>query len=121
MNPFFEGISRLTLFPDIKPLEETTKSAWNGVGDAFAQAGDNLQEAIKEFAEAHAKADVKRKNTDSFSILAGLFLAFGLGLVGIVSCVYLSKSGNDAGAIVATIGGIAPILIASLANLRSKK
>jgi hypothetical protein len=51
---FFQGMGTIgQIFPPIrKPQESSPASAWQGVGDAFAAAGDNLRLAIREFKDA---------------------------------------------------------------------
>ncbi|MDR0997972.1 MAG: hypothetical protein LBL70_02810 [Treponema sp.] len=47
---FFEGMGTIgQIFPPIRqPKPANWASAWQGVGDAFAAAGDNLRDAIEE-------------------------------------------------------------------------
>jgi hypothetical protein len=47
---FFEGMGTIgQIFPSIRqPKPANWASAWQGVGDAFAAAGDNLRDAIDE-------------------------------------------------------------------------
>jgi hypothetical protein len=52
---FFQGMATIgQLFPILpeEPEETPLESAWRGVGDAFAEAGDNMRFAIKEFKNA---------------------------------------------------------------------
>ncbi|GHV06455.1 hypothetical protein FACS189485_15000 [Spirochaetia bacterium] len=52
---FFQGMATIgQLFPSLpeEPEEAPLESAWRGVGDAFAEAGDNMRLAIKEFKNA---------------------------------------------------------------------
>ena len=48
---FFEGMGTIgQIFPPVRRSGHTNwASAWHGVGDAFAEAGDNLRDAIDEF------------------------------------------------------------------------
>jgi hypothetical protein len=51
---FFQGMGSINLFPRLpeEPEADSLVSAWQGVGDAFAEAGDNMRLAIKEFKNA---------------------------------------------------------------------
>jgi hypothetical protein len=48
---FFQGMGTVgQIFPPVRqPKPANWASAWQGVGDAFAAAGDNLSDAIDEF------------------------------------------------------------------------
>jgi hypothetical protein len=54
MDGFIKGMATIgQIFPDLPDQEPTNwASAWQGVGDAFAAAGDNMRDAIAEFREA---------------------------------------------------------------------
>jgi hypothetical protein len=47
---FFKGMGTIgQIFPPVRPPKPSNwASAWEGVGDAFAAAGDNLRDAIDE-------------------------------------------------------------------------
>jgi hypothetical protein len=52
---FFQGMDTIgQLFPQLpeEPEADPLVSAWQGVGDAFAEAGDHMRLAIKEFKNA---------------------------------------------------------------------
>ncbi|GHU06288.1 hypothetical protein FACS1894147_13040 [Spirochaetia bacterium] len=52
---FFQGMATIgQLFPSLpeEPEETPLESAWRGVGDAFAETGDTMRFAIKEFKNA---------------------------------------------------------------------
>jgi hypothetical protein len=51
---FFQGMGTIgQIFPSVhEPEPVNWASAWQGVGDAFAAAGDNLRTAIGEFRDA---------------------------------------------------------------------
>ena len=62
MKAFFDGMSRLNLFPYVKPVDSTTaESAWRGVASAFFQAGNNLRAALHETEAAADSPDEKFK------------------------------------------------------------
>jgi hypothetical protein len=49
MNAFFDGMSRINMFPQISPKGDlSVKSAWDSVSKAFYSAGDNIRTAINE-------------------------------------------------------------------------
>jgi hypothetical protein len=54
MNSFFRGMAMIGQIYPVKrnAVQTSPASAWKGVGDAFAQAGDNIRDAIKEFRDA---------------------------------------------------------------------
>jgi hypothetical protein len=47
-DAFVKGMGSLSLFPQL-PDPEPEASPWQGVLDAFAAAGNNLSDAIREF------------------------------------------------------------------------
>ncbi|MDR1218973.1 MAG: hypothetical protein LBK73_05115 [Treponema sp.] len=53
---FFQGMGTIgQIFPPVRqPKPANWASAWQGVGDAFAAAGDNLRNAIDEFRKTQA-------------------------------------------------------------------
>jgi uncharacterized membrane protein len=87
----------------------------------YGEIGPDLPERIMKMAEAHAAADVKRKLKESSAIGNGQIFSFALGLVGFGVCTLLALRGIEAGAITAAIGGIIPIVVAALSNLKSRR
>jgi uncharacterized protein YukE len=53
---FWRGMGSFDLFPPPPPVPETTTntlaSAWEGVGNAFAETGDCMRRAMKELCNA---------------------------------------------------------------------
>ena len=72
-------------------------------------------------AEAHANADVRRKNTESASIVLGQIFSFALGIISIGAGVFLATRGATKEAIASVIGGFAPVVIAALSNFKKNK
>jgi hypothetical protein len=63
MNNYFRGVAMIgQIFPTMRrrPAQTSAVSAWNGVGDAFAQAGDNIRDALKEFNEIKTRESLAR-------------------------------------------------------------
>jgi uncharacterized membrane protein len=85
---------------------------------------DSFPERVMQLAEKHAAADVRRK--DRFSLvnlivpIVGQITSFLISCMGFGIGVLFTFKGIEAGAIAAIIGGIAPIIIAALSNLRKK-
>jgi len=55
MNDFAKGMNSIgQLFPSPIPYEQypPSESAWQGVANSFKQAGDSIQTALNEFADA---------------------------------------------------------------------
>jgi uncharacterized membrane protein len=77
-------------------------------------------ERVMRMAEAHAEADVRRKNRFSLSPILGQAASFLLSCMGFGIGVLFAFKGIEAGAITAIISGIAPIIIAALSNLKRK-
>jgi hypothetical protein len=71
-----------------------------------------------KLAEAHAAADVHKKYKEPFYITLGQVLSFTLGLTGFGLSAIFALKGLETGAIAAAIGGVAPIIIAAIGNLR---
>jgi uncharacterized membrane protein len=84
----------------------------------------SFPDRVMRIAESHAAADVRKK--DRFS-LAGLVVPI-IGQIAsvLISCfgfgisILFAFKGIETGVIAAIIGGISPIIIAALANLKKK-
>jgi hypothetical protein len=48
MNSFIKGMGSFNLFPNPKLTRTKSENAWNGVSNAFARTGMNMQKAIIE-------------------------------------------------------------------------
>ena len=78
-------------------------------------------ERVMRIAELHAAADIRRKDRFSLSHIIGQFVSFLLGCMGFGIGVLFALKGIEAGAITAVISGVAPIVIAALANFHNFK
>jgi uncharacterized membrane protein len=77
----------------------------------------NFPERLMSIVEAHAHADVKGKLRSSFTLVFSPILTTVIALAGFGLSAFFAVKGTQAGTITAIIGGIAPIIIAALANL----
>jgi uncharacterized membrane protein len=77
-------------------------------------------ERVMRMAEAHAQADVRRKDRFSLSPILGQVASFLLSCMGFGIGVLFAFKGIEVGAITAIISGIVPIVIAALSNLNRK-
>jgi hypothetical protein len=59
LREFFKGMGSLNLFPDVPDdIPDTNPySAWDDVGEAFREVGDDLQWAINEQSNALSNKD----------------------------------------------------------------
>jgi uncharacterized membrane protein len=86
----------------------------------YGELDPGFPDRILKMAENHAVADVRRKNTESNSIILGQIFSFLLSMISIGSCIYLGTKGLTAEAITAAVGGFTPIIIAALSNFKKK-
>jgi uncharacterized membrane protein len=86
----------------------------------YAELNSEYPERIFRMVEAHVAADVTTKNRESAAIMRGQLFTFGLGCIGFGVSALLAIKGLEAGAIAAAIGGISPIIISALTNLKKK-
>jgi len=84
----------------------------------YREISPDYPERLMKMAEAHAAADVHKKYKEPFNITLGQFFSFALGLSGFGLSALLALNGLEAGAIAVALGGIAPIIVAALGNLR---
>jgi uncharacterized membrane protein len=91
----------------------------------FGDIDPSFPERIMRMTEDNNKADVTMR--DRFSLtgivvpILGQIFSFLISCIGFGAAILLGLKGIEAGAITATIGGIAPIVIAALTNLRSRQ
>ena len=90
----------------------------------YGEIKPDFPERIVRMAENHNAADIRTKDrfsfAMSFSAIAGTLFSFLLGLSGVGAGIWLARIGYSSASIAAIIGGIAPILIASLRNFTKK-
>jgi hypothetical protein len=72
-------------------------------------------------AEAHAAADIRRGDRFSIAPLLGQIASLLISCLGFGVAILFGLKGIETGAITATIGGIVPIVIAALTNLKSMR
>ena len=77
-------------------------------------------ERVMRIAELHAAAEIRRKDRFSMSPIIGQIASFLIGCMGFGIAALFAFKGIESGAITAIISGIAPIIIAALANIRKK-
>jgi uncharacterized membrane protein len=85
---------------------------------AYGEIDPGYPERLMKLAEAHAAADVHRKYKEPFNVTLGQVLSFTLGLTGFGLSALFALKGLETGAIAAAIGGVAPIIVAAIGNLR---
>ncbi|MDR2587907.1 MAG: hypothetical protein LBC67_00625 [Spirochaetales bacterium] len=89
---------------------------------AFGRIDSSFPERIMKMTEANNNADVTTKNRFSLVNLIvpviGQAASFVISCIGFGSAVFLAIRGVEGAAITAAIGGIAPIVIAALANFK---
>jgi uncharacterized membrane protein len=103
-------MSQQELFSGPLPPPESLKG--------YSEINADYPERIMRMAEAHSAADVHQKYKESFNITLGQVFSFALGCIGFgLSALFVLK-GLEAGAIAAAIGGVAPIIVAAIGNLR---
>jgi uncharacterized membrane protein len=103
-------LSRQEFFSGPLPPPEALK--------AYREIDPGYPERLMKMAEAHAAADVYKKYKEPFNVTLGQILSFSLGLTGFGISALFAFKGLESGAIAAAIGGVAPIIIAALGNLR---
>jgi uncharacterized membrane protein len=84
----------------------------------YREIDPGYPERLMKMAEAHSAADVYQKYKESFTVTLGQVFSFALGLTGFGLSALFALNGLEAGAIAAAIGGIAPIIVAAMGNLR---
>jgi uncharacterized membrane protein len=91
----------------------------------FGDVDPSFPERIMKMAEDNNKADVVMRNRFSraglIAPLLGQIFSFLISCIGFTTAILFGLKGIEAGAITATIGGIAPIIIAALTNIKTKQ
>jgi uncharacterized membrane protein len=85
---------------------------------AYREIDPGYPERLMKMAEAHAAADVHKKYKEPFNVTLGQVLSFALGLAGFGISALFAFKGLEGGAIAAALGGVAPIIVAAIGNLR---
>jgi hypothetical protein len=80
----------------------------------------SFPERVMRLAEAHAAADVRQKDRFSMAPIVGQITSSLICCMGFGIGVFFALQGTESGAITAIIGGISPIVIAALSNLKKK-
>jgi len=90
----------------------------------YGEIKPDFPERIVKMAENHNAADIRTKDRFSFAMsfaaISGTVFSFLLGISGVGAGIWLAQIGYSGASIAAIIGGIAPILIASLRNFSKK-
>jgi uncharacterized membrane protein len=90
----------------------------------FGSVDQSYPERIMKMAEENNKAENTMKNRYSLSTLIspiiGQIMSFLISCLGFGTAIFFAVSGVETAAIAATIGGIAPIVIAALSNFHKK-
>jgi uncharacterized membrane protein len=91
----------------------------------FGDIDPSFPERIMRMTEDNNKADVTMRNRFSFTSLLvpllGQIFSFAISCIGFGVAIVFGLKGIEVGAVTATIGGIAPIVIAALTNLKSRQ
>ena len=98
------------IFSGPLPLLDTLKG--------YGEVDPDYPERLMKMAEAHAAADVHQKYKEPFNVTLGQVFSFVLGFSGFGLSAFLALRGLGAGAIAVAIGGVAPIVVAAIGNLR---
>jgi uncharacterized membrane protein len=84
----------------------------------FGTVDPSYPERIMNMAEENNKNTNTNRTRDSVAGLLGMVFSFALGLAGFGVAAIFGFKGIEAGAIASVIGGVAPIVVAALGNLR---
>jgi uncharacterized membrane protein len=84
----------------------------------FGTVDPSYPERIMKMTEDNNKIEIRMRERDSIMSFTGQIFSFALGLAGFGLSVVFVLKGLEAGAIAAAIGGVAPIIVAALGNLR---
>jgi uncharacterized membrane protein len=91
----------------------------------FGDIDPAFPERIMRMTEDNNKAEVTMRNRFSLASLVvpllGQVFSFAISCIGFGVAIVFGLKGIEVGAVTATIGGIAPIVIAALTNLKSRQ
>jgi uncharacterized membrane protein len=115
-SSFARGIERRELYSGPIPPPDLLKK--------FGDIDPSFPERLMRMTEDNNKADVVMRNRFSLTGLVvpilGQIFSFLISCIGFSVAVLFGLKGIEIGAITAAIGGIAPVVVAALANLKSK-
>jgi uncharacterized membrane protein len=86
----------------------------------YKNIDDGFAERIFRMAEDHNAANVAIKKSRAISPILGQVFSFLMSMAGFGTAIFFGFRGTEAGAIAAIIGGISPIIVAALSNLKKK-
>ena len=84
----------------------------------FGTVDPSYPERIMKMTEDNNQLEIRIRERDSMLGLLGQIFSFTLGLTGFGLSAFFAMKNLETGAVAAAIGGIAPIIIAALGNLR---
>jgi uncharacterized membrane protein len=84
----------------------------------FGTIDPSYPERIMKMTEDNNRSEIRIRERDSMLGLFGQVFSFALGLAGFGISALFAFRGLETGAIAAAIGGVAPIIVAAIGNLR---
>jgi uncharacterized membrane protein len=84
----------------------------------YKELKPDLPDIIIQWAENYNHMNIRKIDRESASLGRGQVFSFLLGLTGFGISALFAFKGLEAGAIAAAIGGVAPIIVAAIGNLR---
>jgi uncharacterized membrane protein len=114
-SPLTKGVTTRELYSGPIPHPDLVKK--------FGDIDSSFPERLMRMAEDNNKADITTRNRFSLAGLAvpllGQIFSFLISCIGFGVAILFGIKGIEIGAVAAAIGGIAPVVIAALANLKS--